>query len=88
MKLKYDFQIRNVAGEYVLIPMGTASLKFSGMVSTNGVGSVICECLKEHTTRQAILAKLLDTFEVEEATARQDMDEFLARLEKADLLEP
>ncbi len=87
MKLKYEFNVREIAGEYILVPMGAGALQFSGMVTTNAVGAAICDCLKESTTADAILAKLLEEFDIDEATAREDMDAFLASLEKAGLLE-
>lgn len=87
MKLKYEFNVRNIAGEYVLVPMGAGALAFSGMVTTNAVGAVICDCLKQATTRPAILERLLQEFEIDEATAKADMNAFLADLDKAGLLE-
>ena len=87
MKLKYEFAVRNIAGEYILVPMGAGALQFSGMVTTNAVGAAICDCLKEDTTPQAILETLLGEFEIDEATAKADMEAFLADLEKAGLLE-
>lgn len=87
MKLKYEFAVRNIAGEYILVPMGAGALQFSGMVTTNAVGAAICDCLKENTTSQAILENLLQEFDIDEATAKADMEAFLADLDKAGLLE-
>lgn len=87
MKLKYDFAVREIAGEYVLIPMGGAALAFSGMVSTNAVGACICECLKSDTTPEAILDAVCAEFDIEEETARQDMLQFLQELRRAGLLQ-
>lgn len=86
MKLKYDFAIRQIAGEQVLIPMGSAALKFSGMVTTNEVGAFICQTLKQDTDREALLAAICAEFEVDADTARQDMDAFLQSLDRAGLL--
>ena len=55
MKLKYEFMIRQVAGENVLIPMGKSALSFSGMVTANDVGAFICEKLQRDTTREELL---------------------------------
>lgn len=87
MKLKYEFAVRNIAGEYILVPMGAGALQFSGMVTTNAVGAAICDCLTEDTTPQAILENLLQEFDIDEATAKADMEAFLADLDKAGLLE-
>ncbi len=87
MKLKYEFAVREIAGEYVLIPMGGAALAFSGMVSTNGVGAFICQQLKDETTEDAILDGICQEFSVDRDTARQDMLQFLDGLRRARLLE-
>ncbi len=87
MKLKYEFNVRNIAGEYILVPMGAGALQFSGMVTTNAVGATICDCLKQDTTPQKILAKLLEEFDIDEATAKADMEAFLASLDQAQLLD-
>lgn len=87
MKLKYEFAVREIAGEFVLIPMGGAALAFSGMVSTNAVGAFICECLKTQTTPDAILDGICAEFDIDRETARQDMLAFLESLRRAKLLE-
>lgn len=87
MKLKYEFAVREIAGEYVLIPMGGAALAFSGMVSTNAVGAFICQQLKAHTTEAAILEAICGEFDIDRDTARQDMLAFLENLRRVKLLE-
>lgn len=87
MKLKYDFIVRQIAGEYILVPMGVAALEFSGMVTTNAVGALILEKLRQDTTPEQICQAICQEFEVDEATAREDMEQFLAVVEKAGLLE-
>lgn len=86
MKLKYDFAVREIAGEFVLIPMGAAALQFSGMVTTNEVGAFLCEELKQDTTREALLAGICREFETDEATAAKDLDGFLDMLRRAGIL--
>lgn len=87
MKMKHDFVLRHIVGEYVLIPMGKGALEFSGMVSTNAVGALILEKLRTNTSREEIVAAICAEFEIDEATATADMEQFLARLEKVGLLE-
>ena len=87
MNLKYEFTIREIAGEYVLIPMGKSALAFSGMVTTNAVGATVCRRLAEPATKQELLEAICEEFAVEEETARRDLEEFLILLRGADLLE-
>jgi len=55
MKLKYEFVVRQIAGEHVLIPMGKSALAFSGMVTTNEVGAYICRRLAEPVSQEELL---------------------------------
>lgn len=87
MKLKYEFSVREIMDEYILVPVGESALEFSGMVTTTEVGAFLCGLLREETTRDALLAALLAEYEVDEATAGADLDEFLAAMGQADLLE-
>lgn len=86
MKLKYDFAVREIVGEYIMVPLGAAALKFSGMISTSETGAVLAEALKEHVTRQELLQQLLEQYDIDEATAAADLDLFLDQLRKLDLL--
>ena len=87
MKLKHEFIIRQIAGEYVLIPMGKSALAFSGMVTTNEVGAFICRQLAKSVSQEALLDAICAEFEVSRQTAQEDMEQFLRNLRKADLLE-
>lgn len=87
MKLKYEFTVRQIAGEYVLVPMGKDALAFAGMITTNEVGALILQCLEKPTTREKILATICEEFEVDAATAEADMDRFLHQLRKNNLLQ-
>lgn len=87
MKLKYEFTLRQIAGEYVLIPMGRSALAFSGMVTTNAVGAAVCRRLAEPATKEELLEAVCEEFAVDPQTARKDLEEFLTLLRGAGLLE-
>ena len=86
MKLKYDFAVREIVGDYVMIPLGEGALKFSGMISTSETGATLVGALNNHVSRQELLQLLLEQFEIDEATASAGLDEFLMQLRKLDLL--
>lgn len=86
MKLKYEFAVREIMGEYVMVPLGAGALEFSGMISTTETGATLVEALKEHVTRQELLQRLLDEYEIDEATAAADLDEFLNQLKRLNLI--
>lgn len=86
MKLKYDFAVRDIAGEYVMVPLGEGALAFGGMISTSEAGALLVDALKKEITREELATLLMEEYEVDEATAYSDLDEFLSQLNKLKLL--
>lgn len=87
MKLKYEFAERLIVDEYVLVPMGEAARIFSGMITTSEVGAYIMNALKTDISKGELVALLMRDFEVDEATASEDLEAFLAQLIKLNILE-
>ena len=87
MKIKYDFSVREIAGDFVLVPLGEAALQLSGMITTNEVGAFLIKKLQTETTKEKLLQSVCETFETELETARSDIENFLAQLQELDLLE-
>ncbi len=87
MKLKYEFAVREIVGDFVLVPLGEGALKLSGMITTNDVGAFLCELLKQDTTERALTERLVEEFEVDVATAADDVREFLDQMRQLDLIE-
>ncbi len=86
MKVSKDFILRQIMDDYMLIPMGEAALEISAILTTNEVGAFLWECLSEETTFEELVQKLVGEFEVEEAVARTDVQEFLDELAKHGLV--
>lgn len=86
MKLKYDFTARELMGEYVLVPKGESALHMSGMIITNAVGAFLCEKLQQDMTSDMLVDELLNEFEIDEATAKEDVASFLKLLQTQGLL--
>ncbi len=86
MKLKYDFAVREIVGEYVMVPLGKGALEFSGMISTSETGALLVEALKQDVTREDLLQRILDEYDVDLQTANADLDAFLNQLHKLNIL--
>lgn len=87
MKLNKDFIMRNIAGEYILVPTGDAIKKFNGLVAVSGIGGFIWECIENGCEKEEILSRIMETYEVEESVARSDMEEFINMLKKHEIIE-
>ena len=87
MKLKYEFVVRNIMDEYVLVPVGEAALKFAGMITTSEVGAFLIDLLKSDTDKNTLVQRVIAEYEVEEQQASDDVEEFLSQLQKLQLLD-
>ncbi len=87
MKVEKEFVLREIAGDYVIIPTGKTVLSFNGLISVNEVGAFLWELLQKEVTIEDLVAAVLNEYEVDEATAREDIQEFLDALVAGQVLE-
>lgn len=87
MKIKGEFLMRQVVGEYVLLPVGDTALKFNGMIALNPVSAFIWEEIEKGKETESILDDILEEFDVDRATASADMEEFISKMKENGFLE-
>ena len=80
MRVSKDFILRQIADEYMLVPIGQAAIRFNGLISMNEIGHFIFSALAEDTTEEQILDQIIAEYEVDRATAAQDLRDFLQQL--------
>lgn len=80
MKRSENFLMREVAGSWVVVPVGAAAREFPGMIRLNQSGKLIWELLEQEQTAESLTQALLDRYDVSRTQARQDVDAFLAKL--------
>ena len=87
MKKRGDYVLREIAGEYILVPIGETAMKMNGMVTLNDVGVFIWNKLKEECTSEELLKAILDEYEIDEEQAKSDLNDFLHQMEQAELIQ-
>ncbi len=80
MRVEKEFVLREIAGDYIIIPTGKMTTKFNGLITLNEVGVSIWNLLQEERTLEELVAGVLDEYDVEEEIAREDIKEFLEKL--------
>lgn len=86
MKFKKEFILREIVGEFILVPINKSTSKFDGLITTNEVGKFIWENLESSKDEEDLLHKILEEYEVEEKEAKEDLDEFLDKLRQVDII--
>ena len=87
MKLKEGFLLKEIAGSWVVVPVGEQVVDFQMMMTLNETGSFLWENLKNEISKEELLNALLSEYEVEKSVAEADVDEFLKILSEKGLLE-
>lgn len=86
MKIKNGFVLRNVAGQFVVLPTGD-TLNLNMMITLNETGAFLWKQLENENDEAGLVAALLAEYDVDEATAKNAVDGFVAKLNKNDFLE-
>ena len=87
MRINKEFVLREIAGDYIIIPTGATVLEFNGLITVNEVGVTIWNMLQEEVTMDELVQGVLAEYDVEEDVARKDIQEFLEELVKGGILE-
>ena len=86
MRAKNEMVLREVAGEHILIPVGQMALQVKGMISLSESGCLLWRKLQQDCTLEELTDAILAEYDVDRETARQDVQEFLDRLDGLGIL--
>jgi hypothetical protein len=86
MKVSEQFILREIAGEYILIPIGEKAISVKGLIALSESGVILYRKLKDGCTREALVAALTAEYEVSELEAAQDIDAFLNQMRLLNML--
>ncbi len=86
MRVDKEFVLREIAGDYIIIPTGKTVLEFNGLVTVNEVGVSLWKMLQNEVTFDDLVNGILEEYDVEEAVAREDIREFLDKIIESGIL--
>lgn len=86
MKLKEGFVLREVAGDFVVIPSGD-KLNLNMMITLNETGKFLWEHLTAGAEESELVSTLLAEYDVSEEDAQKHVKAFVAKLSEHGFLE-
>ena len=86
MKLKAGLTLRKVGTEYLVMKDNTKSIDFNDVLSLNETGAFIFNLLKEEISKEELLDKILNEYDVSAEIASADLDEIIKILKENNLL--
>lgn len=88
MKIKHGFLLREIAGSWVVVPVGERVVEFNGLMSLNESGALLWKKLEaDSVDEQELVSILTSNYKVDENTARADVIEFLSLITEKGLIE-
>jgi hypothetical protein len=87
MKIKDGFMLRQIVGTWIVVPIGERVVNFNGMITLSETGAFLWKQLEEGKNSEEMLTSLLNDYEVDEKTARGDIEKFLEGLKSGGLAE-
>lgn len=87
MRIKSGYMLRSVAGQNVVVPVGSAAIDFNGMISLNESGAFLWQAMAQDTTEAKLVEAILAEYEVAKDAAMADVAAFVKKMREANLLD-
>ena len=86
MEIKRNFNLRKIAGEYILMPDENSYRGEERLISLNEVEALVWKNLEDCKNEDEILTVITDTYMVKEEDAKKDIVDFLKQLEAEEII--
>ncbi len=87
MKIKQGFILKQVANQYVVVPVDKAAINFNGMITLNHSSKILYDALAKDVTEQDLVNILLEEYDLSEEYAVRDVKSFIKLLEERNVIE-
>lgn len=87
MKIKDGFAKREIAGSYIVVPVGNTIMDFNGMITLNESGSFFWDCFKNDITVDEAVEMVTEEYDVDRQTAKNDIENFVKLLKSNNLID-
>lgn len=88
MKIKEGFILKEIAGSFVVVPVGDDLVDFTLMITTNETGAFLWNCLSQDRSEQELVDMLKAEYEgADDAQLAADVAEFVALLKENNVVE-
>ena len=86
MRLKDDFILHNTGEDFVIIATGEATKNLNGIIKLNNMGGEIVGLLTTDISEEDIIKAIVEKYEVDYDTAKEDIKNILDSLRKAGVI--
>ncbi|AFQ45964.1 PqqD family protein [Desulfosporosinus meridiei] len=87
MKVRDGFMLHEVAGQWVIVPLGERVVKFNGIMMLSESGSLLWKLLEKDASAEELVQALLTEYCIDAETAQRDVQEFIEDIREKELIE-
>jgi hypothetical protein len=77
MKLKDGFMLREIAGTWIVVPIGQRVVEFNGLMTLSESGALLWKRLEKGSDEEELIETILAEYEIDRDTAKGDVVEFI-----------
>lgn len=87
MKLKSGLMLREIAGQWVVVPLGERTVEFNAIMSLSESGAMLWKKIEQGAGIQDMVAAMQAEYLCDEAAVLSDVESFITDLTTKGLLE-
>ena len=87
MKIRDTFILKSVAGENLVVPIGSKNISFNAVITLTESGKLLWNVLEKDTTKENLVEALIGEYDVSREIAERDVEVFIRSLKENDILE-
>jgi hypothetical protein len=87
MQIKNGFMLREIAGQSVVVPIGSRVVEFNGIMTLSESGALLWKKLEQNTSVDEMVELLLREYDIDKNTAQKDVEEFVESMVSSSVIE-
>ena len=87
MKIKSGFMLRQIAGSWIVVPLGARVVEFNGLISLSETSAIIWEMIEASASREEIIHRIISEYDIDRETVEKDYDAFINEAVEKGLIE-
>ena len=87
MKINNNFILKEIAGSYMVVPVGNELIDLNAMITLNESGAFLWNLLLSDSTEYELVTAMLKEYDIDINTATEDIREFVDNLRKIGALD-
>lgn len=87
MKIKDGFMLREIAGQWVVVPLGARVVEFNSIMTLTESGAILWRLMEKGTNEEEMVGALMTEYKVEKELVKGDIHSFIENVKDKGLCE-